>query len=45
VAGTLAHLVQRDQLTRYLRHVDEAGKAVPRARLRLSGPWAPYSFV
>ena len=45
VAGTLAHLVQRAELTRYLSHVDEVRKALPRARLRLSGPWAPYSFV
>ena len=45
VAGTLAHLVQRDELTRYVSHVKEAGRALPRGRLRLSGPWAPYSFV
>ena len=44
-AGTLAHLVQRTRLTRYRRQVDEAGRALPRARLRLSGPWAPYSFA
>jgi hypothetical protein len=44
-AGTLAHLVQRAEITRYLSHVDEARKALPGVRLRLSGPWAPYSFV
>lgn len=45
VAGTLAHLVHRSEITRYLTEVDGARKALPRARLRLSGPWAPYSFV
>lgn len=44
-AGTLAHLVHRSDLTRYLTDVDEARASLPRARLRLSGPWAPYSFV
>ena len=44
-AGALAHLVQRTALTRYLSTVGEAGKGLPGARLRLSGPWAPYSFV
>ena len=45
VAGTLAHLVQRADVTRYLRNVEGARRSFPRVRLRLSGPWAPYSFV
>jgi len=45
LAGTLAHLVQRADLTRYRQIVQGAAEGAPEAELRLSGPWAPYSFV
>jgi hypothetical protein len=45
VAGTLAHLVQRSEVPRYLQDVEGARASLPHVRLRLSGPWAPYSFV
>lgn len=45
VAGTLAHLVQRSGLIPYRETVRRAAEEVPEAELRLSGPWAPYSFV
>ncbi len=40
VAGTLAHLVGRDDVSAYREAVRDVA-----VELRVSGPWAPYSFV
>lgn len=45
VVGSLAHLVHSSDLARYRAAANEAARAAPALRLRLSGPWAPYSFV
>ncbi|HEX2188145.1 MAG TPA: GvpL/GvpF family gas vesicle protein [Longimicrobiaceae bacterium] len=45
LAGTLAHLVLREQASAYRAAAHAATGAVPEADLRVSGPWAPYSFV
>jgi hypothetical protein len=45
VAGTLAHLVQREQMFTYRQGAERAGSALAGVTLRVSGPWAPYSFV
>jgi hypothetical protein len=45
VAGTLAHLVLWSDLHSYRRAVEQASAGMPEAEVRLSGPWAPYSFV
>lgn len=45
VAGTVAHLVHRSNLTDYRKRAERArGECLP-MRLLLTGPWAPYSFV
>jgi hypothetical protein len=45
VAGTLAHLVQKEQMFTYRHGAERAGTTLPAVTLRVSGPWAPYSFV
>ena len=45
VAGTLAHLVQRERLFIYRDLAGRAGGELPGVEVRVSGPWAPYSFV
>ena len=45
VVGSLAHLVHRSDLDRYRSAANAALIASSPLRLRLSGPWAPYSFV
>lgn len=45
VAGSLAHLVHKEGVRFFRVAVEEARTSVPGAELRLSGPWAPYSFV
>jgi hypothetical protein len=45
VAGLLAHLVHRQETASFRSRVDVARRQLPHAVLRLSGPWAPYSFV
>lgn len=45
VAGTLAHLVRRGDVSRYREAVRRAAGEVPAAEPHASGPWAPYSFV
>ena len=45
VAILLAHLVHRRDLPRYRIRIDEVRAAIPRVRLGITGPWAPYSFV
>ena len=45
VAGTLAHLVHKESVRSFRIAIEEARASFPRADLRLSGPWAPYSFV
>lgn len=45
LAGAVAHLVRREHLFSYRETALRAGEGLPGARLRLSGPWAPYSFV
>ncbi|MEW5930723.1 MAG: GvpL/GvpF family gas vesicle protein [Gemmatimonadota bacterium] len=45
VAGTLAHLVRREDVAAYRDAVGRAGEGLAGAEVRVSGPWAPYSFV
>lgn len=45
VAGTLAHLVHKEAVRSFRIAIEEARASFPHAALRLSGPWAPYSFV
>jgi hypothetical protein len=45
VAGLLAHLVHRQETASFRAQVEVARRQLPHAVLRLSGPWAPYSFV
>ena len=45
LAGTLAHLVRATEAAAYREAVERASAEVPAAELRVSGPWAPYSFV
>jgi hypothetical protein len=43
--GTLAHLVPRGRLEQYRACAQHAIRLMPDLRIRISGPWAPYSFV
>lgn len=43
--GSLAHLVQRRSLSAYHRRVEQVARGAGGARIEVSGPWAPYSFV
>ena len=45
VAGVVAHLVRRHEVGAYRTRVAEARSTLPELDLRLSGPWAPYSFA
>lgn len=45
VAGTVAWLVQRSQVFTFRAAAERAAEALPGVTLRISGPWAPYSFV
>ncbi|HEV2148103.1 MAG TPA: GvpL/GvpF family gas vesicle protein, partial [Longimicrobiaceae bacterium] len=45
MAGTLAHLVLQGNVSSYREAVERVSGDVPDAEIRLSGPWAPYSFV
>ncbi len=45
LAGTLAHLVRREQMFPYRAAVERAAGELPEVELSVSGPWAPYSFV
>lgn len=45
VAGSMAHLVQRHMVGTYRSRVEEVQEDLSDVRLRVSGPWAPYSFV
>lgn len=45
VAGTLAHLVGRGDVAAYRDAVRRAAGELPEVEARVSGPWAPYSFV
>lgn len=45
VAGVMAHLVHRHVVGVYRSRVEDARSAFPRVNLRLTGPWAPYSFA
>lgn len=45
VAGTLAHLVHKEAVRSFRTAIEGNRTAFPGAELRLSGPWAPYSFV
>ena len=44
-AGTLAHLVRRGDVSAYRDAVRRAAGELPEVEVRVSGPWAPYSFV
>lgn len=44
-AGTLAHLVRREEVAAYRDVVGRAADRLTEAEVRMSGPWAPYSFV
>ena len=43
--GSVAHLVQRAQLSPYRRRVADLQERNPDLLITASGPWAPYSFV
>lgn len=43
--ASVAHLVRRVDGSAYRRRLDEFGREHPELRLRLTGPWPPYSFV
>ena len=43
--GTVFHLVPRDGLRAYRERVAAAQRSLPDVTLRVTGPWAPYSFV
>jgi hypothetical protein len=45
VAGTLAHLVGRDEVSAHREAVRNVAVELQEAEVRVSGPWAPYSFV
>lgn len=45
LAGTLAHLVHRQAFAEYRTAVEAANLVLPAVELRVTGPWAPYSFV
>lgn len=45
VAGTLAHLVRCGNVSVYRDAVRSVAGELPEVELRVSGPWAPYSFV
>ncbi|HEX7240322.1 MAG TPA: GvpL/GvpF family gas vesicle protein [Longimicrobiaceae bacterium] len=45
VAGTVAHLVRREESLAYREAAMAAGRGLPGVELRVSGPWAPYSFA
>jgi hypothetical protein len=45
VAGTVAHLVHRADMTGYRKRAERAEVESLPMRLLLTGPWAPYSFV
>ncbi len=45
ITGTLAHLVRRGDVSAYREAVKRVAEELPEAEVRLSGPWAPYSFV
>lgn len=45
VAGLVAHLVHRHGVGEYRRRVEEVQAELTDVRLRVTGPWAPYSFV
>ncbi len=45
VAGIIAHLVPREEVTGYRRQLEQVRKALPGVKLEVTGPWAPYSFV
>ena len=45
VAGTLAHLVHRQEARSYRTRVEAARDLPAGVGLYLTGPWAPYSFV
>lgn len=45
IAGTLAHLVHRQAFAEYRNAVGQANLTLPSVELRVTGPWAPYSFV
>lgn len=45
IAGTLAHLVGRGDVSAYRDAVRSIAGELPQAGVRVSGPWAPYSFV
>jgi len=45
VAGTLAHLVRRGGVAAYRDAVARIAGELPEVEVRVSGPWAPYSFV
>jgi hypothetical protein len=45
IAGFMAHLVHRHAVGVYRSKVEEARSDLPSVHLRVTGPWAPYSFV
>lgn len=45
VAGVVAHLVHRHTVGGYRARFEQARSAFPQVNLRLTGPWAPYSFT
>ncbi len=45
VAGTLAHLVRREDVSAYREAARGVAAELVDAEVRVSGPWAPYSFV
>jgi hypothetical protein len=45
LVGTLAHLVPHRRLQQYRASAEHAIRDMPDLWIRISGPWAPYSFV
>ena len=45
VAVALAHLVRREEVAAYRDALRRAADGLAEAEVRVSGPWAPYSFV
>jgi hypothetical protein len=43
--ASISHLVPRDRVTAYRRAVQALRDANPALSIRVSGPWAPYSFT
>lgn len=44
-AGTLAYLVRREAVLRFRNAAEALSGSIPGIEPRVSGPWAPYSFV